>query len=494
MSDLDPIVTINISGAVPQVSEPGFGTPMIAVCYTPNFGASVVRQYTSLAAVQADFPTTAPAYQIAEVLFAANPAPQTVKIGRRAHAFTQVVHLWPAAPSGVAGQVYGVLVDGLLATYTTSTADTTNAVCVGLAAAINALTAAPSPTTQSPYAPPTAVATPGSGASTHIVCTGAAGVLHSYAFPASTPSTTYQSVQIEDATTDPGIQTDLAAIQAADADWYFLLLDSNSAAEIGSPSDGGSGAAGWMDGQGFGMLVTQTADTGDPAGDVLDPTSTTDVMYVLFAANTQRTFIFYTPGIATAWPAAGIVASRCTATPGSDTWWGKTLADVPSYGLTTTQKNAVLVGGSPPSKRGNTYTIIAGVAIVQNGTMANGTFADMVRFLDWLKQSIQIAIFTLLIANDGKVPYTDGGASLIAAAVLSVLKAGVKAGGLNPGAPAGTDNTGTPYAAIAPPSVYAPPVASVPTATRLARQYPGVTFSAQGAGAMQGVTIQGSVS
>ena len=479
MSDLDGIVSISISGAVPQVSEPGFGTPMVAACRIPSsWGAARVKSYTGTQAMTADgFDSTYPAYQVAAAMFAQTPPPAAVKVGRRAHTSTQTVHLTPVDPASVNGLVYSVTIDGGTATVTTSGShNTLSEVCNDLAGQINALGGTPV----------SAVATPASPSSTHIVCTSStAGLVHSYGFPSDTTTTHYQPIQIFDATTDAGgtsgLNDDLSKIDQADGDWYFLLLDSNSIAEA-------TVAAVYMEARGFGELVTQTADTGNATtGSVLDPASTTDFMYLLKNAGYTRTFYGYVPGIFTTGFAPAMVGSRATATPGSDTWWGKTLAGVSAYTLTPTQKSAVL------GKNGNVYTTIAGVSIVQNGTMANGGWADSVRFLDWLKQSIQVALFTLLTNNGGKVPYTDAGADLVAGAIRSVLKAGIKAGGLNPGAPAGTDNTGTPYPAIPAPSVYTPPVASISPATRATRNFPGVTFSAQGAGAIQGVIINGSV-
>ena len=473
MSDLDGIVSISISGNVPPVSEPGFGTPLIAAYHTKY--SDRVRSYAGLAGMSSDgFSSSDAAYMIASAVFSQNPPPAQVKIGRRAHAFTQVVHLTPVDPSTVPGGPdglhYGVLIDGTIRQVLTSTPshDTLAEVCTDLATQINAL----------PGSPITADGTSG----THVVCTAAtAGVLHSYAFPVNTTSIVYQPIKIFDATTDAGgtsgLNDDLAQIDQADGDWYFLLTDSNDVA-------GAHVAAAYMEARGFGEYLTQTADTGNATtGSVLDPTSTTDFLAVLKTAGYTRTWMGYTPGILSTPLAAGMAGSRATATPGSDTWWGKTLAGVSAYTLSPAQKSAIL------GKNGNTYTTIGGIAITQSGKNASGVWADAVRFLDWLKQTIQVAIFTLLTSNSGKIPYTDAGADLVAAAIRAVLKQAVRAGGLNPGAPAANG-----FPAIPAPSVFVPPVASIDPTVRATRVLPGVTFGAQGAGAIQGVTIQGAVS
>ena len=483
MSDLDGIVNITITGAAPQVSEPGFGTPMIVTGNVPGGVTASVTTYTAASQMTTDgYGASHPAFLKAQVMFSQTPPVARVKVAARHHVITQVVHLTPADPATVNGLIYSVLIDGLLATITTSGGHNTLAeVCTDLATAINALAGAPV----------TADGTSG----THVVCTGAAGVLHSYAFVASITGTIQQAIKIFDATTDAGgsngLNDDLTRIDLADGDWYFLLLDSDDIAGVNV-------ARAYMAARGFGEFCTQTADTGNAStGSVLDPASTTDFLYLLkHSTPVARVWAGYTPGILTSMFAAGMVGSRATSLPGSDTWWGKTLAGVTAYALSPSAKAAVCGTSTAPTsgKNGNVYMTVAGIDIVQNGMMSNGDWADAVRGIDWLKQQLQLAVFLLLIANGGKVPYTDAGGDLIGGAIRSVLKAGIKVGLLNPGAPKGVDGNGTPYPAIPAPSVYVPPVASVPVGTRATRNFPGFTFAAQGAGAIQGVSIVGGVS
>jgi len=145
MSLIDQIANVSVTATTSTQTRQGFGTALLAVCKVPWTSGARVRTYGSLAAlVTAGFLTTDPAYRMAASAFAQNPAPTRVKIGKRSNAFTQVVHLIPAAPvAAPATETYTAEVDGLTATFTTDGVDDVVAdVRTGLAAAINVLTGA----------------------------------------------------------------------------------------------------------------------------------------------------------------------------------------------------------------------------------------------------------------------------------------------------------------------------------------------------------------
>jgi hypothetical protein len=89
------------------------------------------------------------------------------------------------------------------------------------------------------------------------------------------------------------------------------------------------------------------------------------------------------------------------------------------------------------------------------------------RGLDWQRARMQEALFALQTAN-GKVPFTDEGIRLVAAAIYGVLSDGVDVGL---------------YAKDPKPTVTAPRASAVSGANRSARSLPSVTFAAQLAGA-----------
>ena len=119
----------------------GFGT-LFAVAKVPWTSGARVRSYASLTEMVADrFPSTDPAYRMAAAAFAQEPRPQTVKIGQRTRAFTQVVRLIPA--DARRGRRRGDLLGARRRaprSFTTDATPTTAEAATRLAAAINVLT------------------------------------------------------------------------------------------------------------------------------------------------------------------------------------------------------------------------------------------------------------------------------------------------------------------------------------------------------------------
>jgi hypothetical protein len=407
-----------------------------------------------------------------------------VKIGRRALAFTQVVDLTPEAPGG-AGKVYSVKVNGLVATYTSLLADVLADVCTGLAAAVNALAPAyvggttysagdivtssgvmyrslaagntgHTPASSATWWSPLGSAVTASGASgTKVVCTSTAGLLASYSTVAST-------LTLKDATTDPGIATDLAAILAADADWYGLLLDSQGAAEI-------TATATWVEANKK-LFVWQSADTAS-----LSSASTTDIFYTTKAAGFVRSAGVYYPGIGLSdgMIAAAWMGEELPKDAGASTWMWKSLASVTVYALTETQRSAL------EAKNGNHYLALdSSNNITGPGESASGEWLDVVRDLDWLTARLRERTLGVLLAND-KVPFTDAGISAVVSAVRAQL----------------TEAVGKTVLAADPKfTITAPKASEVSAANKRARRLPDVKWSATLAGAIHTVVITGLVS
>lgn len=296
---------------------------------------------------------------------------------------------------------------------------------------------------------------------TKVVCTAVAGELPS--FKCTTSNAGVLNLGIKDASADPGIATDLAAIFAADSDWYGLLLDSQSYAEVATAS---TGAAAWVESNKK-LLSVQSADV---LG--LSSASIADIFYVLKAAGYARTAVIYTPGLYTEWHAAAWMGDRLPGDPGSDTWAFRTLAGVSSYSLTDTQRAAL------EAKNGNHYLTAGGNAITFPGKTASGEWIDVTRFVDWLRARIREDVFAVLLNNE-KVPFTDAGIALVVAAIRAVLEAGVRVGGIS---------TDVPF------TITAPRASAVSSVDRAARNLTGVEFNARLAGAIHAVDIDGNVS
>lgn len=442
---LADIVNVQITAATISPTRPGFGTPLIAANTVPvSFGNARVRKYGSLGEmISAGFLVSNPAYQAAQAIKSQTPSPTYIKVGRRALKTVQSVTL--TVTSAVEGDLYSADFRG---------ADQTPFTTLFLATPNGTNTTTMAATLVVPIdALPGLAATSATNVIT-IVPSGGAGKL----FDVRNWTGPYH---LADNTADPGIATDLAAIRAEDSDWYGLILDSNSKAEVVA-------AAAWCETQ----RVIFVANSSDYA--VKDPASTTDVGFLLKNSSYARTVLLFQGNALLGYSGAAWMGDRFPQAPGSDTWMFKNLKGV--AGDLTLQDGDI---EALFDKNVNVYTPIAGVNITQNGTSASGAFADVTRFVDWLKAEIETRIVGALI-NLQKVPYTDKGVAMIVSIIKGALSDGVTVGGLSPDPE---------------PQVFAPKVADVDPTTRGTRLLPNVTFQANLASAIHGVVpITGTVS
>lgn len=277
---------------------------------------------------------------------------------------------------------------------------------------------------------------------------------------------TADTLSIHDATADPGIATDLTAIRAANDDWYGLLLDSNSEAEINA-------AAAPIEALEK-LFLAQSGDSG-----CIDSTVTTDVMSDVQNADYFRTKVAYHPSIAIQWFAAGWMGDRFPSDPGSDTWEFKVIAGLDSYVLTDTQRVTVIGTRDNPGsgKNGGIYTETNDQAFTEGGLTAAGEWVDIIRGLDWQRVRQREAILLLLLTNE-KIPYTERGIGMVGTAVFGVLKQGVR---------------NELFSSDPEPTVILPLLADIDAADRANRLLPGVQWRAVTQGAIRAVNITGSV-
>lgn len=393
---LEDIVSVNVSLSSAGLSKPGFGTIMVAAnvpaAVSTLWGPELVREYTApsqMLAVTEGFVTSDAAYKEAVQAFGQTPKPRKVKVGRLATAQTQTVELTPV--NLTVGFVYSGKVQGLAWTFTVLTG-TATAICTGIAAAINALAITGCTATAD---------------TTKVSVAATAGLRLDY-----TEMTGPSYLSFMDVTADPGIAADLTAIALADNDWYMLIVAANSKAIIAA-------AAAWTEAT-YKLFTAQTADT-----DVLS-SSTTDVASTLKALSYFRTSPWFNSSLH-AGLAIAIAANRSTANPGSDTWALKNLSGVfPSDNLTGTQVAKLKL------KNCNYYQTVGNEGRTQLGQVSGGEFIDVVRFLDWLRATMQVNVYNGLISLD-KVPNTNEGRSVIQGRVEITLRQGVEVGGFKEG-------------------------------------------------------------
>jgi hypothetical protein len=441
---LDSIVSVTIDAITRTPTRAGFGTALIAAYHT-NF-AERVRSYDEPADMLDDgFTVNDPAYKAATALKAQNPSPPSFKVGRRASAFTQG---WTLVPTNTdedfVYQFRIITPDGTstLITYTNGAAETVATIVTALTALITAIT----DLTATDNVTDVGVAADNAGE-----------LFDLREISGFTVPVLGRGLDVADVTADPGIVADVTAIRTEDDDWYALILDSNSQAEVESIAVTIETLAK--------IFVPNTMDT-----DVKDG-SGGSVADTLNAASYARTGLLFSGNALLNYAGAAWLGGQLPRDPGSSTWAFKTLATIAADPLTPTEITNL------EGLEVNHYQRIAGIDITRQGVMAGGEFIDITRGIDFITARMQERVFGLLASNP-KVPFTDAGVDLVRGEMLAVLGLAV----------------GQSILAEDPePTVTAPLVANVSTADKAIRQLPDMNFDGTLAGAIHRVVIRGTL-
>jgi len=438
MAAIDEIVQVQITIESATIDRAGFGTPLIAAVH--NFWPETVRTFGTLAELTDEgVPATDPIFLCATKLLSQEFKPPLFKVGKRRLAFNDT---WTLEPTNIEeGFEYDfeVGINGLPQTNIThlnGAAETVTAIVADLAAQIDAITD---------------ITTMDTDPEVLISATTGGQLVRISGFDPT-------SMIIQNATADPGLATDLAAIEAADSNWYGLLLDSNGDAEV-------IAAAGFT--QALIKLFGANSSNDDIATSVTD-----DLGSDLFALGFTRTYLIWDQNDTLGYSAAGWMGDRFPTLPGSSTWKFKDLAGVSTDVVSTGQRTNLR------GKNVNFYMRIAGAAITQEGITSGGQFIDITRGIDWLQAEIQVNVFALLVRSE-KVPFTDPGIDQVRAEVFTALNQGI---------------TNQLLAQDPAPTVTAPLAANINPIDKANRLLPDVNFTATLAGAIHTVRIAGKVS
>ena len=436
---ISEVVSVTITAETSGVTRAGFGTALIAGYHTKYLDR--VRTYSDLTDLVADgFETYNPVYLAASKLLSQNPSVATFKVGRCALAPTQKINLVPTDTT--VGKVYsysfvkastGV---ASTATYTVIAADTVALIIDGLKIAIDALAlgaATTDNTTSLDFTSSTA------------------GLLFDFTDISTVPATTVSVTHV-----DPGIATDLAAINLADPDWYGLITTDNSKATVVA-------AAAWVQAN----KKVYGYDTIDTA--VIASSVATDVIGTLQTASYTRSIGGFGYNLLS-YMGAAMLGRDFPTDAGSATLAFKKLTGVSVPNLNTTAR------GFLDGKNGNYLSTMAGQNILRYGKVASGEYFDVIRLIDALEARIQEDVLTVFINND-KLPYSDLSVDVIKGTILAAI-ANFQPDGilLDPA-----------------PTVTAPLVATVSSVDKANRLLPDVKFTATIAGAIHKVTIAGKL-
>jgi hypothetical protein len=432
---LSDIVNLTISKETAAVSRASFGTILIAA-YHNNFTG--IQEYTASSAladlVSDGFSSSSPTYKIATRLLSQSPRISKFKVGTLSTSWNQTLKIRPTASND---KVYSGVLNGLAWTFTADSSATLAEVCTGIASAIDALAGVTATSTDT-------------GTTVTVVVTANETIMN---FSAPTGDGVYT---IEDITDDTAIDTDLAALRAADSDWYGLLIDRVS-------HDANLTAATWAE-------TDRAVFAASSADYLFDSSSVYDDMHALSFA---RSGLWYHPD-ADAFVGAGVMGAVFPYDPGAATWKFKTLAGISIP--TVAQQNATTKSALKAFKA-NYYESVGGVGMTTEGVTASGEFYDITQGIDYVHARMTENVFALL-KSAPKLPYEDVSGDRIRSVMDGVLK---------------DAQDKTILARDPAPVISIPTVASQQTADRNARFFPGITFSARLSGAIHAVDIDGQV-
>ncbi len=488
----------------------------VAVSLTPtaaaqrNFGSLIIlgdsgvidtttryRLYSSLAAVAGDYSTTMPEYLAAQIAFGQNPQLAQLYIGAWARTATPATLV--GAPLTAAQQA--------LANWTVITSGGINFLINGVPYNLTGLN----------FAAASSMSAVAAILQTALVGAGVTVVWNSV----------YNRFQVTNGTTGtastttlaaPGVGTDISAqtglsaaasgsyaVQGIAAEtplacitllaqmtnnWYGAMFAAST-----MPADPDYVAcAAFIQGAApsriFGVTTQEAA--------ALNASLSTDVASQLQALGYSRTFAMYSSSSPYAVAAIFGDAFTCNFN-GSNTLYTLKFDIVSGLvGETLTESQAAALNG----KNCNVYVFYsissgtgAPIAILQQGTMANGTFFDVIHGTDWLQNAIQTAVFNLLVTVKTKIPQTDAGVTQIMNTITQQLQQAVAnnliAPGVWNGPPIGAIVTGQTLSLGY--YLYAPPVSTQSQAARSARQSPVIQACIKLAGAIHSVSVVLSV-
>jgi hypothetical protein len=475
------VVRVNILTSPTFPSRRGFGLLMILGSSARLPLGERLRFYADMDAVGVDFSTTDEEYKAAQIFFSQSPRPSELAIGRRFPSAapgellggtnaTKVIATWQAVTSGG----FKITIDGTERSLTTlnfSSDTTLNAVASRIQAAL--------------------IAAGATGASViydgsrFVVRSGTTGVTSTVSYAIAPASGTnisallaWDAASLGKITAGIAAETiagSLDALQAFDGSWYGLAL-TNEATEQNLQD-----ASAWVEAR------VKIHGVNTKASNNTDSTSTTSLSYVLKAAGYRRSLVVYDANddYAAVSALARMFTVNFNEQNSTITLKFKQLPGISVTNITETQRLA-LVGNNC-----NYYTQFGDSAMIAEGVMASGVFADEVHGLDWLQNAIETNVFGYLYTRTTKVPQTDKGVAALVQQVEQALAQGVNNGLLAPGNwngnPLGQIGTGDflPRGYY----VYAQPVAEQNQSDREARKAPPIQAICKGAGAIHSADI-----
>lgn len=385
------------------------------------------RDYTTLAQVAGDFGTQAPEYLAARRWFQQAPQPATLKIGRWAQSSTsgllrgaalsaaaQALNNFTAVTTG--GFTYtknggsATNVTGLNLSGATNLNQVASIITAGLTGAVMEWDAAFSrfeltSTTTGTTSSISFLTAPGTG-------TDISGLLGMTA----ASSGAYRATGIN-------AETAISAVQLFDANygqtWYGLTV-------LGAVNSDHLAIAGYIEGTNTAHLYGVT--TQEAA--CLVAADTSDIAYQLKQLAYNKTAVQFSSS--DLYAVHSLLGRMLTVNYTSNntviTAMFKQEPGVIAENLNTTQAAAL------KAKSCNAFVAYDNnTSIIQNGVVSSGVFLDIITGTDWLKVTIQNALYNLLYTSPTKIPQTDAGTQQLTTTIAAVCSQAVENGLLAPG-------------------------------------------------------------
>lgn len=427
---LEQIVDIQISLSSVNLSRPGFGIPLImsAAAWIP---AGETRRYTTLAGIleESGVTTSSPAYLQAKAFFDQSPRVSEVVIAPTSTPVAQINTITPDVTDQEV-QSFIVTLNGEEFEFVSDASPTAGEVVTGLISLINGgqdkVTA--------------------SGTTTLILTADVAGEGFTVAV----------SANLTDVATTPsnGIGDDILKALASGADFYGVVIQSRTKAQILQAASVVESAEKLL------FVCTSDADVKNGVA--------ANVLLELEALGYNRTVLLFSEDQAS-FPEARWMGDTFPLDPGAVNFKFRTPIGMVADKLTDTQKLTNILGN-----KGNTYTVVGGQAITEEGKVVSGEWIDVIRDVDWLKTNMQLDMYELFLQSD-KLPFTDAGGTVIETKLKARLEEAVSRGILSE------------Y------TLFIPKVKDIPAQDRTNRFFTGITFDGVLQGAINKVRIRGTV-
>jgi hypothetical protein len=216
---------------------------------------------------------------------------------------------------------------------------------------------------------------------------------------------------------DPETWTEaLDAIKLENDSWYGLIAATRDVSEQ-------EAVATWTNAnKKVGIFASAGTDVGGGVIDIIDQNKATDNTSIAHHINNNsldRCAALYhskADGASTdTFIDAGLLALLLVRRPGTYTPMFKTVIGSSVDDLTPTQQANAF------EKKCSTYEEVGEVNIIQEGWVGTGEYFDLIIWIDWLESKIQSNVYVLLV-NEPKVPFDDGGITSIEGQVQQVLK------------------------------------------------------------------------